>query len=283
MFSSRFAPSPTGLLHLGHAYSALLTEKLVLENHGVFELRIEDIDQTRCTQVFEEQIYNDLNWLEIKWNKVPVKQSSRLDLYSKYIKKLDNMGLLYSCECTRSDIKNALSAPNALPRNLQSEVYPGLCKKKDLPLSGRNIRLDVLKSKEYLGDEKLKFIEKGVGANGENGVQFFSIDWLYYNYGDFIIARKDIKTSYHLSVTIDDAIQNITHISRGNDLFYITTLHVLLQRLLNLKTPTYVHHGLILDKKGQKLSESKGAESILNLRKSGKTINDIKSTLGLAK
>ena len=281
MFTSRFAPSPTGLLHLGHAYSALLTNSLVTENCGVLELRIEDIDQSRCTSVFENQIYDDLNWLGINWNKAPLKQSERLGSYSKYIQKLANMGLLYSCDCTRSDIKNALSAPNAQPKNLKSEVYPGLCREKNLSPSGRNIRLNVLKAKEYLEEKNLSFVEKGVGPNGDNGLQFFSIDWIYKNYGDFIIARKDIKTSYHLSVTIDDANQNITHISRGNDLFYVTALHVLLQRLLNLKTPTYLHHSLILDSNGKKLSKSKGAESILSLRNSGKTLKDVKFTLGL--
>ena len=283
MFISRFAPSPTGLLHLGHAYSAILTNNLVTENCGVLELRIEDIDQSRCTSVFENQIYDDLNWLGIKWNKAPTKQSKRLELYSKYLNKLYNMGLLYSCDCTRSDIKNALSAPSTQHKNLKSEIYPGLCKNKKLSPSGRNIRLNVLKAKEYLEEKNLSFVEKGVGPNGDNGIQFFSIDWIYNNYGDFIIARKDIKTSYHLSVTIDDANQNITHISRGNDLFYVTALHVLLQRLLNLKPPTYLHHGLVLDSNGKKLSKSKGAESILSLRNSGKTLKEIKSTLGLLK
>ena len=281
MFTSRFAPSPTGLLHLGHAYSALLANSLVTENDGVLELRIEDIDQARCKSIFENQIYDDLNWLGIKWNKAPLKQSERLESYSKYLRKLANMGILYACDCTRSDIKNALSAPNAQPENLQPEIYPGLCKKKNLPPSGRNIRLNVLKTKEYLEEKALSFVERGVGPNGDSGIQFFSIDWIYENYGDFIIARKDIRTSYHLSVTIDDANQNITHISRGNDLFNVTPLHVLLQRLLNLKTPTYLHHGLILDSNGKKLSKSKGAESILSLRNSGKTLEHIKSTLGL--
>lgn len=281
MFTSRFAPSPTGLLHLGHAYSALLTYGLVTENDGALELRIEDIDKSRCTSVFENQIYDDLNWLGIKWNKAPVKQSERLKSYSKYLRKLANMGLLYSCDCTRSDIKNVLSAPNAQPKNFKPKIYPGLCKKKNLSPFGRNIRLNVLKAKEYLEEKNLYFIEKGVGPNGDSGIQFFSIDWIYENYGDFIIARKDIKTSYHLSVTIDDANQNITHISRGNDLFNVTALHVLLQRLLNLKTPTYIHHGLIFDSTGKKLSKSKGAKSILSLRNSGKTLEDIKSTLGL--
>ncbi len=281
MFTSRFAPSPTGLLHLGHAYSALLTKSLVTEIDGVFELLIEDIDQSRCTSVFENQIDDDLNWLGIEWNKAPLKQSERLESYSKHLRKLANMGLVYACDCTRSDIKNALSAPNAQPENLKPEIYPGWCKKKNLSPIGRNIRLNVLKAKEYLEEKTLSFVEKGVGPNGDNGIQFFSIDWIYKNYGDFIIARKDIKTSYHLSVTIDDANQNITHISRGNDLFFVTALHVLLQKLLNLKTPTYLHHGLILDNNGKKLSKSKGAESILSLRNSGKTLEDIKSTLGL--
>ncbi len=280
-FISRFAPSPTGLLHLGHAYSALLTQNLVKKNSGLLLLRIEDIDMTRCTTDFEKQIYRDLKWLGVEWERRPLRQSERLSVYQSSLEKLVNKGLVYGCDCTRSGIKKALSAPNNWTENANTTVYPGTCREKNLPLNGRNARLNLAKSKDYLKTNYIKFYEQGIGPNKENGEQLYELSRLEKKYGDFIIARKDIKTSYHLAVTIDDAEQKVTHISRGNDLFHVTPIHVLLQNLLNLKTPTYVHHPLIKDKNGNKLAKSKGAESILSIRNSGTSINEIRSILGL--
>ena len=279
MLISRFAPSPTGLLHLGHAYSAFLTQNLVENNSGSLLLRIEDIDKTRCTSDFEKQIYRDLKWLGIHWNDTPIRQSDRLSCYSYYLKKLAKKGLTYGCDCTRSDIKRALSAPNRSRKNSNTPVYPGTCREKNLSLDNQNIRLNIVKSIAYLKKNTLNFYEQGTGPNGESGAQVVSLDFLAKNYGDFIIARRDINTSYHLSVTVDDAYQKITHVSRGNDLFYITPMHILLQKLLDFNTPKYVHHPLITDNHGHKLSKSKGSESILNLRDSGKDLETIKSML----
>ena len=281
MFISRFAPSPTGLLHLGHAYSALLTQNLVTRNSGTLHLRIEDIDITRCTPDFEKQIYRDLEWLGVHWDSTPLRQSEELSIYINSLKQLVDKGLVYGCDCTRSDIKKALSAPNNLANDVNTLVYPGTCREKNLPLDGRNVRLNLLKSKNYLETEYINFFEQGIGPNKENGDQTFDIAWLGKRYGDFIIARKDIRTSYHLAVTVDDAQQKVTHVSRGNDLFYVTPIHVILQNLLNFKTPVYIHHPLIKDKNGNKLAKSKGSESILSMRNSGTTIKDIRSILGL--
>ena len=281
MFISRFAPSPTGFLHLGHAYSALLTYDLVKKNSGNLILRIEDIDITRCNFDFENQIYEDLKWLGIKWDETPLRQSERLSIYTYNLSILEQKNLVYGCNCSRSDIKKALSAPNNLFNNSKIHVYPGTCRDKKLPINKHNVRLNLTKSKNYLKNQHLNFFEQGNGPNGEKGYQYFSIDWIMKNHGDFIIARKDIKTSYHLSVTVDDASQNITHISRGNDLFYVTPIQILLQKLLNLTTPLYVHHNLIKDENENKLAKTKGAESLLNLKKSGKSLKQILTTLGL--
>mgnify|MGYP001162269471 FL=1 len=281
MFISRFAPSPTGLLHLGHAYSALLTQNLVTRNSGTLHLRIEDIDITRCTPDFEKQIYRDLEWLGVQWDSTPLRQSEELSIYINSLKQLVDKGLVYGCDCTRSDIKKALSAPNNLANDASTVVYPGTCREKNLSLDGRNVRLNLLKSKNYLETEYINFFEQGIGPNKENGDQTFDIAWLEKRYGDFIIARKDVRTSYHLAVTVDDAQQKVTHVSRGNDLFYVTPIHVILQNLLNFKTPVYIHHPLIKDKNGNKLAKSKGAESILSMRNSGTTIKEIRSFLGL--
>ena len=281
MFVSRFAPSPTGLLHLGHAYSALLTQNLVSKNSGLFQLRIEDIDTTRCKPDFENQIYADLEWLGIRWEHTPLRQSERLSVYRYNLEKLADKGLLYGCDCTRADIKKALSAHVDLRNSSNSAIYHGKCRERNLPLSGNNIRLNLVKSKHYLNKDSLEFLEKGSGPNGETGTQTFSVTWLQKNYGDFVLARRDIKTSYHLSVIVDDASQKVTHISRGNDLFYVTPIHILLQSLLKLRIPTYVHHDLVKDNRGNKLAKSKGAESLLNLRKSGKNPKEIRKMLGL--
>ena len=157
MFISRFAPSPTGLLHLGHAYSALLTQNLVTKNSGELLLRIEDIDMTRCTSDFENQIYRDLEWLGVQWNSTPLRQSEELSVYKNSLKKLVDKGLVYGCDCTRSDIKKALSAPNNLANDGSVAVYPGTCREKNLPLDGQNARLNLLKSKNYLETDYIKF------------------------------------------------------------------------------------------------------------------------------
>ena len=281
MIVSRFAPSPTGLLHLGHAYSALLAFRLAKKRNGIFRLRIENIDITRCKKVYEDSIYEDLHWLGVKWKKDIVRQSDRIPLYQYYLKILEEKDLVYGCKCSRSDINNALSALSIPINSFDSKIYPGTCKEKKLSIWNNNVRVDIEKIKKYLGNIILSFNENGLGPNGETGVQHFDINWLQKKYGDFIVARKDIRTSYNLAVTVDDHSQNISLVSRGNDLFYVTPIHVLLQKLFNFQIPNFFHHRLIIDKKGKKLSKTKKSVSLNQLRMEGISLDEIKSMLDI--
>ena len=281
MFVSRFAPSPTGLLHLGHAYSALLSYEMAVKRKGLFKLRIENIDFTRCKKVYEDRIYEDLYWLGISWEEDVIKQSDRIQVYENYLKFLNDKGFIYGCRCSRSDIKNALSALSLPENSLNTFIYPGTCKEKKLSIWSNNVRVDIEKIKKYLGNIILSFNENGLGPNGETGVQHFDINWLQKKYGDFIVARKDIRTSYNLAVTVDDHSQNISLVSRGNDLFYVTPIHVLLQKLFNFQTPNFFHHRLIIDEMGKKLSKTKKSISLNQLRMEGTSLEEIKSMLNI--
>ena len=281
MFVTRFAPSPTGLLHLGHAYSALLSYEMAVKRKGLFKLRIENIDFTRCKKVYEDRIYEDLYWLGINWEEDVIKQSDRMQLYESYLKFLNDKGFIYGCRCSRSDIKNALSALSLPENSLNTFIYPGTCKEKNLNIWRNNVRIDIDKINYYFGNIVLSFKETGFGPNGETGLQSFDLNWLKKKFGDFVIARKDIRTSYHLAVTIDDFTQNVSVVSRGNDLFYFTPIHVLLQKIFNFKTPDFFHHKLITDNNGEKLSKTKNAESLNKLINNGKSLDEIKLILDI--
>ena len=281
MFVTRFAPSPTGLLHLGHAYSALLSYEMAVKRKGLFKLRIENIDFTRCKKVYEDRIYEDLYWLGIKWEEDVIIQSDRIQLYESYLKFLNDKGFIYGCRCSRSDIKNALSALSLPENSLNTFIYPGTCKEKNLNIWRNNVRIDIDKIKNYFGNIVLSFKEIGFGPNGETGLQNFNLNWFKKKFGDFVIARKDIRTSYHLAVTIDDFTQNVSVVSRGNDLFYFTPIHVLLQKIFNFRTPNFFHHKLITDNNGEKLSKTKNAESLNKLINNGKSLDEIKLILDI--
>ena len=281
MFVTRFAPSPTGLLHLGHAYSALLSYEMAVKKKGLFKLRIENIDFTRCKKVYEDRIYEDLYWLGIKWEKDVIIQSDRIQLYEGYLKFLNDKGFIYGCRCSRSDIKNALSALSLPENSLNTFIYPGTCKEKNLNIWRNNVRIDIDKIENYFGNIVLSFKEIGFGPNGETGLQSFNLNWFKKKFGDFVIARKDIRTSYHLAVTVDDFTQNVSVVSRGNDLFYLTPIHVLLQKIFNFKTPDFFHHRLITNNNGEKLSKTKNAESLNKLIKNGKSLDEIKFILDM--
>jgi len=281
MFVSRFAPSPTGLLHLGHAYSALLSYEMAVKRKGLFKLRIENIDFTRCKKVYEDRIYEDLYWLGISWEEDVIKQSDRIQVYENYLKFLNDKGFIYGCRCSRSDIKNALSALSLPENSLNTFIYPGTCKEKNLNIWRNNVRIDIDKIKNYFGNIVLSFKETGFGPTGETGLQSFDLNWLQKKFGDFVIARKDIRTSYHLAVTIDDFTQNVSIVSRGNDLFYFTPIHVLLQKIFNFKTPDFFHHKLITDNYGKKLSKTKNSESLSKLINNGKSLDEIKLIINM--
>ncbi|MEO1918434.1 MAG: tRNA glutamyl-Q(34) synthetase GluQRS [Paracoccaceae bacterium] len=274
----RFAPSPTGYLHLGHAFSALTAWKHAQAADGVFLLRIEDFDYNRVRVEFEQAIYEDLHWLGLDWPEPVLRQSDNLTVYAAALNSLQEMGLTYACECTRADIKAATSPPVLGPDGI---VYPGTCRNKGLASNENTIRLNMNKAIEHLGGasmvNRLHFTETNDGE-----LHYFLDDnHLLTNCGDIILARRDVGTSYHMAVVIDDAAQNVTHVTRGQDLFEATQIHRILQELLGLQTPIYCHHRLILDKNGKRLAKRDDSRAIRKYRSDGATAQDIRAMVGL--
>jgi glutamyl-Q tRNA(Asp) synthetase len=274
---TRFAPSPTGPLHLGHAYAALVAAQ---RGAGRFLLRIEDIDQSRCRAEYEAQIYADLRWLGLNWPEPVMRQSTRLGAYRAALSRLADMGLIYPCRCRRADIRAALSAPQegALPEGPDGPIYPGLCRGRAMVEAGPEdaLRLDMAGAMARVG--AVRFVDLGPEHNGTHeSTTAEMIDGV----GDVVLARRDMGTSYHLSVVVDDAAQGITEVTRGADLFAATKLHVLLQILLELPTPTYYHHKLIRDDAGKRLAKRDDARALARYRAEGASPQDIRLMLGL--
>lgn len=296
---TRFAPSPTGPLHLGHAYAAILAHDMARAAGGMFLVRIEDIDQSRARPEWDQGIFDDLAWLGLAWDGPVVRQSERLPAYQAALDSLWQRDLLFPCICNRRDIEAALAAPQegSLSVGPDGPVYPGTCKglqSGGLPWSmtrrptDRNLRLDMGVACGQLdhridtaagGTRGLAFLETGPAHAGD---VFTSRDSYKTGIGDVVLARRDMGTSYHLSVVIDDAAQGITHVTRGEDLFEATRIHVLLQRLLGLPTPLYHHHRLIRDERGKRLAKRDDARAIRTYRADGATPGDIRRMVGLA-
>lgn len=272
----RFAPSPNGYLHLGHAASALLNARLARESGGRFLLRIEDIDRGRARPEFESAILEDLAWLGLEWAGPVRRQSEHFDDYAQALGRLDAMGLLYACDCRRSDIARAAAVQPDWPRDPDgAPLYPGLCRERPqrsasaiLAEGGVALRLDMRKALTLAG-QGLSWLEDGARVDAEPAL-----------WGDVVLARKDTPASYHIAVVVDDALQGVTHVVRGRDLLPATSLHRLLQRLLDLPTPDYLHHALLLDADGEKLAKSRGSESLRNLRRNGRDAAGIRAQLG---
>jgi glutamyl-Q tRNA(Asp) synthetase len=287
VFATRFAPSPTGPLHLGHAYSALLAHDLAQQAGGRFLLRIEDIDQSRARPEWEAQIYDDLAWLGLTWEEPVLRQSDHLPRYRAALAKLWDDGLLYPCTCRRKDIENALSAPQeGVPTHgPDGLIYPGTCREMGTSGLGEQmpenavLRLNMGKALARTGT--LYFTEEGTGPNGETGQIPLPADQILAATGDIIVARKDMGTSYHLSVVVDDAVQGITHVTRGQDLFEATQIHCVLQDLLGLPRPIYHHHRLIRDDQGKRLAKRDDARAIATYRDEGLSPADLRRMIGL--
>ena len=282
--TTRFAPSPTGPLHLGHAYSALLAHDLAKAAGGKFLLRIEDIDQSRARPKWEAQIYEDLAWLGIDWPQPVMRQSNRMAAYRSALDDLWARGLLYACTCNRRDIAAATSAPQEGAEPVYGPdglIYPGTCRDAGHPKACGALRLDMRKALVSLGNRALSFTENGHGPNAETGAITVSPDQLIATVGDVVLARRDMGTSYHLSVVLDDAAQGVTLVPRGADLFAATYIHVVLQALLDLPTPHYHHHRLIRDEGGKRLAKRDDARAIALYRENGRTPKDIRSMVGL--
>ena len=253
---TRFAPSPTGRLHLGHAWSALLAHDRARASNGRFLLRMEDIDQTRCRAEFVEGIIEDLRWLGLEWDGAVMIQSARMPAYADAIALLEAMGLLYRCTCTRADIAAAASAP----QGETGALYPGTCR-------GKAIGPDTLLPWSWRLDVEAAMARTGrLGWTEEDAGEIRATPEIL---GDPVLARKDAGTSYHLAVTVDDAAQGVTHVVRGRDLFAATHVHRLLQALLLLPVHDYRYHRLVVGVDGERLAKRKAAPTLAALRASG--------------
>lgn len=265
---TRFAPSPTGLLHLGHAYSAWCAFEFAQEQGGEFLLRIEDIDGARCRVEYEHQIFSDLQWLGLTWPAPVIRQSQRSPLYLQALERLNALDVTYRCTCRRSDIRAALSAPQEGAPALGPDglVYPGTCRELRLTDENSAVRLNMARAIELIGG--ITFTETGPGRIGQVRV---ARDWLVNNVGDVVLARRDIGLSYHLAVVVDDFDQRISHVVRGEDLFEATAIHRVLQLLLGYPPPVYHHHKLVRDASGKRLAKRDDARAIARYRKDGLT------------
>ena len=273
---TRFAPSPTGLLHLGHAFSALDGWSRARKSGGRFLLRIEDIDRTRCRPEFETALLEDLAWLGLDWDGGVRRQSDHFADYAAALETLRDMGVLYPCFCTRKDIAQATTAPQGPDPGFDGPLYPGTCRNLDRQLAATRmaagtafaLRLDVEKAAALAGE--LSFEDEELGQVRAEPARL----------GDVVLARKETPCSYHLCVTLDDALQGVTLVTRGADLLAATHIHRLLQALLGLATPAYAHHKLLSDPAGQRLAKRDGAPSLQAMRKSGVDPGALRASLG---
>ncbi len=273
---TRFAPSPTGLLHLGHAHSALFAWRAARRASGRFLLRIEDIDRGRCRPEFEAAIFEDLAWLGLTWEEPVRRQSAHLDDYRAALERLAARGLVYPCFCTRKEIQAEIARAGRAPHGPEGPLYPGLCRglsadEGQSRIAGGEshaLRLDLARALESVGD--LAWEDLGEGM----------IEATPEVLGDVVLARKDVPTSYHLAVTWDDALQGVTLVTRGADLLPATHVHRLLQALLGLPTPTWHHHALVEDESGKRLAKRHDALSIRALRAAGRSPAEVRALAG---
>ena len=273
---TRFAPSPTGLLHTGHAFSALFTYESARRSEGPFILRIEDLDFTRCRPEFETAIEEDLGWLGITWELPVRRQSDHLSDFAAAADSLQQQGLLYPCFCTRKDIQQEINAAGGAPHGPDGPVYPGTCKhlspaeRDDRIAAGQSfaLRLNLEKAIRITGSD-LPWRDLAKGWQTARPEIF----------GDIVLLRKDIGSSYHLAVVYDDALQGVTRVTRGMDLFSATHIQRVLQSLLVLPTPEYHHHQLICDNNGKRLAKRDNAESLRSIRDRGITAQELRAKL----
>ncbi len=283
MIVTRFAPSPTGFLHLGHAFAALTAQRAAEREGGRFLLRIEDIDATRCRPEYEQAITDDLRWLGLDFEEPVRRQSEHFADYGAALKTLDARGLLYPCFCTRKEIAEEIARAAEAPHGPDGTIYPGTCRR--LPAIAREariaaghsyaLRLDIDKAIAMAGGP-LTFLEQGAGPSGETAEQIARPAL----FGDVVLARKELPASYHLAVVVDDALQGVTLVTRGNDLFPATHIHRLLQACLRYEPPAYAHHRLILDATGKKHSKRDRAMTLDHFRRNGTSPAFIRTSLG---
>ncbi len=272
---TRFAPSPSGYLHLGHAHSALFAWRRAREAGGRFLLRIEDIDVGRCRPEFEAAIHEDLAWLGLTWETPVRRQSDAMADYRAALDRLEAAGLLYPCFCTRKEIQAEIARSGQAPHGPDGPLYPGIC--RGLSAAERTarrdqgrafaLRLDAAAAAERAGPLTWREAGRVLPAEPES-------------HGDVVLARKEVATSYHLAVTLDDALQGVTLVTRGEDLFHATHVHRLLQALLDLPVPDWHHHGLLSDERGERLAKRHDALAIRELRAAGKSPAEVRAMAG---
>lgn len=282
--TTRFAPSPTGHLHLGHAYAAIFAADIARETGGRFLVRMEDTDRVRSKLAFEAEILEDLHWLGLSWE-IPVRrQSDHTGAYLGALDRLKGLGCVYPCFCTRKDIEAEVQSAAGAPQGPDGPLYGGHCRGLSVCERAQRLeagdgfawRLDIARAAAMTGAD-LSFQESGSGPNGETG----PVRVTPLIYGDVVLARKDGVVSYHLAVTVDDAAQGVSMVTRGNDLFPSTHVHRLLQQLLGLPVPGYRHHRLITDDNGKRLAKRDQATSLRHLKSQGVTPAQIYARLGL--
>jgi glutamyl-Q tRNA(Asp) synthetase len=273
---TRFAPSPTGGLHLGHAHSALLAHGLAQAGGGRFLLRIEDIDPQRCRPAFESAIYEDLHWLGLDWETPVRRQSEHIDEYRAALDRLTAEGFAYPCFCSRKEIQAEIARALAAPHGPEGPLYPGTCRALTEAERGERIaagkphalRLDVDRALAATGPLSWHDFEQG------------TVEAAPQRLGDVVLGRRDAPASYHLAVTVDDHIQGIRLVTRAEDLFEATHIHRLLQALLGLDLPDYRHHRLLTNDKGERLSKRDGALTLAALRAAGRRPADVRAMAG---
>ncbi len=281
-YRTRFAPSPTGPLHLGHAYSALVAGDRARAAQGEFLVRIEDLDTSRARPEWEAQIHEDLAWLGLCYPRPVMRQSDRAAAYEDALQQLWTEGLLYPCTCKRRDIEAAITAPQegALPFGPDGLVYPGTCRHVPTGPMPDNVALRLNMERALASAPALSWDETGAGPGGESGVIPVRSDEMLSRVGDVAIRRPGMSAAYHLAVVVDDAAQGITEVVRGADLFEATAIHIVLQYLLGVPTPAYHHHRLIREEKGKRLAKRDDARAIALYRAEGKSPADVCAMIG---
>jgi glutamyl-Q tRNA(Asp) synthetase len=282
----RFAPSPNGRLHLGHALSALLNLKMARESGGRMLLRIEDIDRVRCTPRLEAMMLDDLRWIGFEWDEPPRRQSEHFEEYRAALDDLRRRGLVYPAFLSRSAIKALTAVDPAWPADPDGAPHYPLTERalsaheRDARIAaGEDFALRLFMDRAMeAATQPLQWAESGRGPDGETG----DVPARPRQWGDVILGRKDTPASYHLACVLDDALQGVTHVVRGTDLFHATSVHRLLQVLLGLPAPQYHHHRLVLGSDGRKLSKSRADTALGSLREGGATPADIRAMIGLA-
>lgn len=276
MMTTRFAPSPTGRLHLGHAYAALFAADRAGQG-GRFLLRLEDIDGTRARPEHEAGIFEDLEWLGLSWEQPVLRQSDHMEVYRAGLRALEGLGVLYPCFCTRREIQQEIAQAGNAPQGPDGPLYPGTCRARGAGEREERLargdayalRLDVARACSLAGGG-LCWVDRARGG-------FLAVPGVY---GDVVLARKDTPASYHLAVVMDDARQGVTLVTRGEDLLPATHLHRLLIELLRLPVPEWEHHRLITDEHGRRLAKRDEARSLRSLRESGRTPGQVRAELG---